>query len=447
MVDADKQRMFAKLKRYQWPMYIIVILAYMLTLFHRITPAVMGPELMKDLQLDAVAFGFLGLAFTWTYAIAQAPVGALLDKFGARRGLTIILILAVVGSVVFAAGQNFVVVVIGRIIIALAVAGFLIGGAKIVAAWFTSAQYPVLWGLFMGFGALGSVFATTPLQYLMTSFGWRGSIYIVAGLSIVLTIIAYTMLRDRPSDVGLVTPDELAGVTVPQVKADTKHDDSQDSLKGVLAMPMLWLIGLLSLGVNSSAQTLQSLWNGIYLADVYAFSKPVISDILFYSAIGLVVGSFLSGWAVRIFNSARTMTIGTTAFLLVWLYMTVNIKSMSIAELKAVNFCYGFLQMVTIATTFTFIKELVPQSRLGTAMGVVNSFAWIFGAGLFQQIWGLIIKSVSNGVKPYPVEAFQTAFWVQVIVLVIGAACAFYILKTSSKSTAQKSNQSKVPNA
>ncbi|WP_211289808.1 hypothetical protein SPSIL_047570 [Sporomusa silvacetica DSM 10669] len=436
MLDMNKQKMIAKLKRYQWPMYAIVILAYMLTLFHRITPAVMGPELMKDLQLDAVSFGFLGLAFTWTYAIAQAPVGALLDRFGARRGLTIILTLAIIGSVIFAIGQSFLVVVIGRVVIALAVAGFLIGGAKIVAAWFTTAQYPVLWGLFMGFGALGSVFATTPLQYLMTSFGWRGSILIVAGLSVVLTIVAYTVLRDRPSEVGLVTPDELAGVVVPQTKVDEQQADPHNSLKGVLAMPMLWIIGLLSLGVNSSAQTLQSLWNGIYLADVYSFSKPVISEILFYSAIGLVVGSFLSGWAVRLLNSARTMAIGTTAFLLVWLYMTFNIKSMSVMELKAVNFCFGFLQMVTIATTFTFIKELVPQSRLGTAMGVVNSFAWVFGAGLFQQIWGLIIKSVSQGVKPYPVEAFQTAFWVQVVVLVIGAVCAFYILKKDSSKSA-----------
>jgi sugar phosphate permease len=433
-LELDKQKMLSKLKKYQWPMYIIVILAYMLTLFHRITPAVMGPELMKDLQLDAISFGFLGLAFTWTYAIAQAPVGALLDRFGARRGLTIILTLAIIGSVVFAVGQSFPIIVIGRIIIALAVAGFLIGGAKIVAAWFTTAQYPVLWGLFMGFGALGSVFATTPLQYLMTSFGWRGSILIVAGLSVVLAIIAYTVLRDRPSEVGLVSPDELAGVAVSQTKAGEQQVDSQNSLKGVLAMPMLWVIGLLSLGVNSSAQTLQSLWNGIYLADVYSFSKPVISDILFYSAIGLVVGSFLSGWAVRMLNSARTMAIGTTAFLLVWLYMTFNIKNMTVMELKVVNFCFGFLQMVTIATTFTYIKELVPQARLGTAMGVVNSFAWIFGAGLFQQLWGIIIKAVSQGVKPYPVEAFQTAFWVQVVVLIIGVVCAFYILKTNSDS-------------
>ncbi len=429
----NKVEMLNKLKKYRWIMYVLVVLAYMMTIFHRMTPAIMGPELMKDLQIGAVAFGFLGLAYTWTYAIGQAPIGTLLDQIGARRGEILLLVIGAVGCLVFSLAHSFAVLVIGRVLIGVSVTGFLIGGAKIISAWFTSKEYPYFWGLFMGLGALGGIFAATPLQALMTEFGWRGAVLVICGISIILAILIACLLKDHPSEKGLASPDELVGEAVSGPKTvQVEREDWKVSLKAVLSMAVVWLIGLLSLGVNSSAQTLQSLWNGIYLTDVYNFSKPLISNIQLWASIGLVVGCFLSGWVARAINMARTMVLGIVCFLVFWLYMTFKVSSLSVPELMMVNFVFGFAQMLTIATTFSFIKENVPNMRLGTAMGVINSFAWIFGAGLFQQLWGFIIKGISGGVRPYPANAFQAAFWVQVVVLVIGLICALYLWRAYS---------------
>ena len=94
----DKSMMLEKLKKYQWTMYAIICIAYMLSPFCHQAPAVMGPELISDLKLDAAQFGLLGLTFFWAYAIANAPAGAIIDWVGSRIGLVLSLLVTAIGS-------------------------------------------------------------------------------------------------------------------------------------------------------------------------------------------------------------------------------------------------------------------------------------------------------------------------------------------------------------
>ncbi len=428
MLDNNKQKQIKRLKMLQWPMYIIAILAYMLTMFHRMTPSIMGPDLMKDLQLTAITFGFMGLAFTWVYAIAQAPIGTILDRIGARKGLTAILILCGIGAIVFSVANNFAVLVIGRVILALAVSGFLIGGAKVTSAWFTSAQYPVLWGLFMGLGSLGSVFGAAPLAKAMGSVGWRPVMVYVAIFSFILAVIAFLVLRDKPAEKGLMTPDELAGIITP--KKDEVGEKA--GLGVVLKSPLLWLVFLLSLGGNSHAQCFGGMWEGVYLANVFGFEKPMIGSIMQFYAWGIVVGCFTSGAAVKALGSRKTMFFGLIIIALNWIWMMTQPGTISVTELKIFNFLLGGLQMFVISTTFIFCREAFPVSYLGTAMGFLNTFVWVVAAGIGQQVWGVIIDAISKGVKPFPVSAFAAAMWFNLILSIIAIICA-WILMTNKK--------------
>ncbi len=428
----EREEMYSKIKMLRWPMFIIVCLGYMLTPFHRMAPAIMGPELMKELSLNAIDFGLLGMTFTWAFALSQFPMGAILDKWGARRGMSIVLIITAIGSVLFAFAQNLTVVIIGRAIIGAALAAFLICGAKITAAWFTSKEYAPMWGLFMGLGTIGGIGATTPLQFMMGNYGWRNSFLIIGAASIVLAILAYIILRDRPSDKGLLTPDELAGEVV--VKDAVVQLGFAESTKKLIAMPKVWMSGLLALGINSSSNVLVSLWAGIWMTDVYKLSKAEVGDVLLWSAIGLVIGCTISGVLCRFLKVGGTLVAGTVLTLITWLYMLFNIHTLSITELKLSLAFLGVLQMCTVSANFILIKELVNSSLLGSAMGLMNGFTWIFGTGLFQQIWGVIINAISKGIRPFPVEAFETAMQVQVVTIVVSIGIALYFAKTQRKA-------------
>lgn len=428
----EKLEMYSKIKTLRWPMFLIVCLGYMLTPFHRMAPAIMGPELMKELNLNAIDFGLLGMTFTWVFALSQFPMGAILDKWGARRGMSIVLLVTVVGSVMFAFAQNLTMVIIGRAIIGAALGAFLICGAKITAAWFTTKEYATMWGLFMGLGTIGGIGATTPLQFMMGNYGWRNSFLIIGAASVVLAILSYTILRDKPADKGLLTPDEITGEVVE--KKAVVQLSFIEATKKLMAMPKVWMSGLLALGINSSSNVLVSLWAGIWMTDVYKLSKGEIGDVLFWSAIGLVIGCTISGVLCRLLKVGRTLVLGTVLTLVTWLYMLFNIHTLSITELKISLAFLGILQMCTVSANFILIKELVDSSLLGSAMGLMNGFTWIFGTGLFQQVWGIIINNVSGGLRPFPVGAFETAMQVQVVTIIVSISMAIYFARTQSKA-------------
>lgn len=433
VIILDKLQQLAKLKSCRWPMYIVIALCYMFTPFHRMAPAIMGPELIKDLSLGAVDFGLVGMTFMWAFALAQAPCGNLLDRVGPRRGVALVLILTAIGSFIFSYAHSLTMLLTGRVVIAIALGGFLIGGAKIISKWYTTSEYPLMWGMFMALGTLGGVGATKPLQFMMANYGWRNSFIIIAGVSIALALLVYFILKDRPSDVGLATPDELAGEVV-AAPAETARVDWKRAVKQLVSMPKLWLSALMVMGVTASGQVLTALWGGVFLADVYNLPRPVIGDILFVSAIGLVIGCAAAGWLMKQIKISGVLVSGTVIFLITWLYMTINVRTLNVLELKVIMFLIGLVHMYVIACNFTLIKVLVPSELLGTGMGLVNTCSFIFGAGVFQQLWGYIINTVSKGVKPYPVEAFQVAMWVQVVFLAISAVCALYFAKTLKQS-------------
>lgn len=429
--------MIGKLKTTRWPMYILVVIGYMMTPFHRMAPAIMGPDLMKELGLSAVDFGALGLTFMVAFALAQAPCGILLDRLGARRGVTLVLLLTAIGAFMFSTAQSLTMIIIARAVIAVALGGFLIGGAKIISQWFTTSQYPVMWAMFMGFGTMGGIGATSPLQFMMGKYGWRNSFAIIAAASVVIAIVTYLVMRDRPSDAGIpATADELAGEVTPVSQAGPAKT-GMAAIKQLISMPQMWLSALLVIGVTSSGQALTALWGGVFLADVYKLAKPVIGEILFASAVGAVLGCFIAGWLMKQIKITGVLITGTLGFLILWVYMLLNLRTLGVTELKVIMFLMGVVHMYVIACNFTLIKTLVPSELLGTGMGLVNMCAFIFGAGVFQQIWGIIIQKISKGAKPFPVEAFEAAMWLQVVFLIISVGCAFYFVKTLNKSSSQ----------
>ena len=66
--------------------FIFAILSalYLLSQFFRVSNAVIAPDLMRDLRLNAETLGILGGAFFYSFALLQIPMGPLLDRVGPR---------------------------------------------------------------------------------------------------------------------------------------------------------------------------------------------------------------------------------------------------------------------------------------------------------------------------------------------------------------------------
>lgn len=429
----DRQELIRRMKRLRLPMFIIATIAYMFVTFHRLTPSVMGSTLISSMGLNPSEFAWIGTVYMWVYAICQAPVGTALDKLGTRKGLSILLICTCLGGCIFATAQNLAMLLIGRALVALSVSGFMVGGAKVCSLWYSDKEYTTYYPIFMAFGAMGGVFATTPLAFLMETLGWRWAIVAISLFSLLLGILSALFVRDDPESVGLPSAEALLGDgakdSAPVNAAEAEVEAAEElveepkkqkaSIGTVLAMPILWLCLLVAMGPNASGQCLQSLWEGVYLADVFNYDSVTVANILMCASVGLVLGSVCSAMVVKKIGLAKTTMFSMIVFLVAWLYMTIRVDSLSVIELCVINLVLGTCQMCTITTNFTVLRQMMPTERLGTAMGILNSCIWIIGAGLFQQVWGWIIQAIDGAVRPYTAVAFGTCMWVQVIVIAL----------------------------
>ena len=84
--------------RYRWLIFWILASGYILVYFHRLCPAVVAVDMMRDLKAGGALTGFLSAAYFYPYAIMQLPAGLLSDSWGPRNTITLFFGIACVGS-------------------------------------------------------------------------------------------------------------------------------------------------------------------------------------------------------------------------------------------------------------------------------------------------------------------------------------------------------------
>jgi sugar phosphate permease len=69
--------------------------------------AVLAPHLVGALALTPGQLGLLTSAFFFAFALVQLPVGIALDRYGPRKVQLVLMLLAAIGTLLFATGHSF----------------------------------------------------------------------------------------------------------------------------------------------------------------------------------------------------------------------------------------------------------------------------------------------------------------------------------------------------
>jgi hypothetical protein len=163
--------------------FLPFVFGYYIAFLFRTINAVIAAPLAMELGLGADDLGLLTSVYFLTFAAAQIPIGIVLDRYGPRRVQSVLLVIAAVGSTLFAASDHFWMLLLGRALIGLGVASAMTGGLKALVLWFPGDRVPLLNGLMVMLGALGAVTATLPADLLLDWIGWRELFGLLAGLT------------------------------------------------------------------------------------------------------------------------------------------------------------------------------------------------------------------------------------------------------------------------
>ncbi|XXF09764.1 MFS transporter [Pseudomonas sp. D2-3] len=170
--------------------YLILLMLFLVTTINyadRATISIAGSSMQTDLGIDAVTLGYIFSAFGWAYVIGQIPGGWLLDRFGSKRvyaaGIFIwslfTLLQGFVGMmpVAWAVVSLFVL----RFMVGFAEAPSFPGNARIVAAWFPTAERGTASAIFNSAQYFATALFAPLMGWIVYAFGWE-HVFVVMGV-------------------------------------------------------------------------------------------------------------------------------------------------------------------------------------------------------------------------------------------------------------------------
>lgn len=412
------QAMIRKTLSYRYVVYVVVALAYFLVYFHRTSTAVMAPDLVTAFGITPTAIGLFGSMYFYAYAIGQLPAGILADRWGARKTMSLFILVAGVGAILFGMAGSFNTALVARFLVGLGIGFIYVPAMRILADWFKKDEFATYSGIFLAVGNAGSLASAAPLVALMAAIGWRSSMTSVGIVSLVVAALLYMFVRNKPTDVGGASIADIQGIPV----ASSTPIGIGESLGILVRNYNFWTIAVMFFVWYGTVMGFQGLWAGPYLMNVYHLTKAQVGNILTIISIGMIFGCPISGIiADKLIKSKKKVAmIGLTLNILTWIPLVFMIDSMSLSFIRVLLFVYGFFGGFFVLL-FANVKENIDLRMAGTTIGFVNIFA-NGGGAIYQQVMAGIIAKAPVTNKIIATSGFKSAFVLCLVTLVIALA-------------------------
>ncbi len=192
---------------YGWIIAIMAVVTVIGALgFARFGYTMILPSMKEGLSLSDAQAGDLATGNMIGYLVLAITCGFLASRFGPRIIITIFMLI-ISGSMLFTgAAPSFQVALLGRTLTGVGSGGTNVPVMGLIPAWFAAKRR----GLATGMAVSGSSFGMLITGYLIPAIlnrygaeGWRYSWFCLAGLTFVIAVLCYLILRNRPVEKGL----------------------------------------------------------------------------------------------------------------------------------------------------------------------------------------------------------------------------------------------------
>ncbi|MCP4492075.1 MAG: MFS transporter [Gammaproteobacteria bacterium] len=383
----------------------------------RVSPSVMTNELMRDFSVGGAALGSLSAFYFYAYASIQLPVGMLTDHFGPRKLMSFAAALCAVASIGFGLSDSLLTASLGRALIGGTVAFGFVGTLAIAGYWFRPTQYAMLAGLVQTVGMSGAIFGQAPLRHLVEGFGWRGTMYMLAVLAIVLAMLLFFFVPHRSSE----------------QKQPGRSRNIFTGLKIVSRDLQTWICAAVSFGMAATMFGFGGLWGIPWLSTVHGFSAVEAAGVSSMIFVGWASCSPFIGWASdRLGKRNIILRVGAVVALLS-LACLIYFTPQSTGLLVLTIFMIG-AGGSAVTVCFSSVKELNQLNYSSTALGLMNMC--LVGSGAVMQPligWLLDLKwdgTLIDGARIYSTDAYIYAFSSLLLANAMALVVSFFLRET-----------------
>ncbi len=371
--------------------FAVLLLAYFLSYFFRAVNAVLSPDLREDLGLSSAQLGLMTSLFYLSFALAQLPLGSLLDRYGPRFVHPALMLLGAGGALIFATAHDFTTLSVGRALLGIGFAAALMGALKAFSLWFPAQRYASISSLYVAIGASGAIAASWPLAWLKEQIGWRGVFEWGALVIVLVALVVALGVRNAPK-----------GIALPR---STRASNASLIWRSI----QFWRMGWLNFMVGGGFLAWQTLWGGDFLFKMRGLGSLEVGSVLFAFSLAAVLGFLLCGPLADRFGLPRVLLLAGICFTLgpalLALWPNMPIVGVYFGYIL-MGFCGAFNILSLAQARLSFPTELT-----GRAVTAINFMGFM---GVFLLQWGMGVVLGAFG--------YSAALLIWVVLLVLAVA-------------------------
>ena len=377
----------------------LITVGTMINYLDRAVLGVAAPSMTKELGLDAVIMGVVFSAFSWTYAAAQIPGGAFVDRVGARLSYFWSVGVWSIFTLLQGFASGLISLLTFRLGLGVAEAPCYPTNSRVLSTWFPQSERARATGVYSVGQYFGLAFLSPLLFLIVGELGWR-ALFVIAGVAGLLFAAIWLRTYRDPQD----------HPTVNQAELDYIAAGGGLGYRGA-ATPFQWRnIGRLlkhrqvlgaSIGQFAGNSTLVFFltWFPTYLATernmgwlkvgFYAV-MPFIA-----ASIGVLVGGWVSDMIIRRTGSA---TLGRKLPILTGLLLASTIVIANFVDSDAVVIAVlsvAFFGQGMVNLGWTLITDVAPKKLIGLTGGVFNLCANLAGI-ITPLVIGVIVDATGS---------------------------------------------------
>lgn len=361
-------------------LFIIVLLSF----FDRVNLAIAAPFILKEFKISSTQLGVIMSGFTIGYMLLSFPGGFMVERFSSRKLLSVIIVCWSVMTALTGMAWSFLSLFAIRVIFGMFEGPMFAANARIVSMWMLPRERGLASAMWLAAIPLGALLGNVASAVVVSSLGWRSVFYIFGASGIVIAVLTWFILRDKPEDHPGITREELNSIKEGNIRHDGPDymEARGSTLAELLKNPRVWILSVLYFCAA------MFLWGNLNWLPTYflkARGFNVMASAIYASLPYLfaIAGVLAVGWLSDHSRKNRCFWLALALFI-AGPFTIIGVTSPSltfclIGLSAATFFCFG-----SYAIIYALPMEIFPRGDAAKITGII--LAWSSLAGIIAPI-------------------------------------------------------------
>lgn len=384
-----------------------------------------GP-LMKELGLSYGQWGIIGSSFFWIFPLAAILVGALTDKIGAKKMISIMLLawsILQFGGYVIA---GFSTLLLYRFLLGFAEGGYAPAALNQLFSYFPPHMRARATTIFTTGSTVGAYAVAPLIVALIQIVGWRHTFAITGLFSLLLLVVWIIVIPKRSPKLQEVEEKPVAS---------QKSKVTWSELYSVL-LSRTCLLTLFATAGFFFLSTWMQIWMPLYFVKVVQISEMGMAySTLMVGAISVMTAITMATISDRVFKktqnlrAARVWVTGSGMMTSALIFGSLFFIHSAVWAVFAIGLAHGF-SFIILTTSHIIMSHQLPE-RTSTLSGVIVAFQNI-AAAISSIATGFIIEFAG---KDNVIQGFNYSFlMVSSIILIISLLFTIFVYPDRNKN-------------